>query len=309
VNRRRARQGFAVMALLAAGCSIAEVATTEPDDLLVVEGVLRPNQSVQRILLHSSLTAAGSGSGPAYDADVQVTGPRGVRIRFEPSPESDACLDVIPEARFACYVTRADQSSWILPGEEYNLEVVTSDGGRAYGRTRIPGRFDVAVPSLDRLRACSLPPATALPLTWSRSAGTWSYIAEMEIHGLRAALAELVPGEIPDPLSLTGLAISEADTTMTLPGDFGIFERAQFDQALLIAIRDGLPAGVSVHVTIAAADRNYVNGVRGGSFNPSGRVRVPSVAGAATGLFGSMFVVRFRVEVEEESLLPPCLGR
>jgi hypothetical protein len=39
---------------------------------------------------------------------------------------------------------------------------------------------------------------------------------------------------------------------------------------------------------VAAADRNYINGVRGGSFNPSGPVRISSVVGDAVGVFGSL---------------------
>ena len=48
-------------------------------------------------------------------------------------------------------------------------------------------------------------------------------------------------------------------------------------------------------MSIAAADRNYVNWVRGGNFNPSGQVRVPSVRGDGTGVFAATVVRSLRV--------------
>jgi len=58
---------------------------------------------------------------------------------------------------------------------------------------------------------------------------------------------------------------------------------------------------------VAAADRNYVNAVRGGGFNPSGPVRVSSVVGDGIGTFGSLVPLRLFVVVGtggEE--VPPC---
>jgi hypothetical protein len=64
-----------------------------------------------------------------------------------------------------------------------------------------------------------------------------------------------------------------------------------------------------VRLTVAAVDRNYVNGVRGGSFNPSGRVRVSSVTGDGEGVFGSLVPLTLEVEVlRGPSRLPACLG-
>jgi hypothetical protein len=48
-----------------------------------------------------------------------------------------------------------------------------------------------------------------------------------------------------------------------------------------------MPAGTAARVTVSAVDRNYVNWVRGGNFNPSGTVRIPSVEGDGTGFFGT----------------------
>ncbi|NIR36178.1 MAG: hypothetical protein GWN02_08535, partial [Gemmatimonadetes bacterium] len=90
-----------------------------------------------------------------------------------------------------------------------------------------------------------------------------------------------------DPLYLLGLSVSVADTTITFPSEFGVFNRLDLDQDVAVRLQRGLPAGVSAEVTITAVDRNYVNWARGGSFNPSGQVRVPSLRGDGTGVFGS----------------------
>jgi len=73
-----------------------------------------------------------------------------------------------------------------------------------------------------------------------------------------------------------------------------------------VALSRGLPEGVSAEVVIAAADRNYVNWVRGDSFNPSGAVRVASVRGDGTGVFGSFSSARFRLRVTRGGTLPAC---
>jgi hypothetical protein len=292
-------------ALLAA-CTLAEVITPEADDLLVVEAVLRPDLNVQRLLLHSSLTADVAGA--EQGARVVVRSAAGREIVFVETRQNDLCLDSAPVGRVACYLSPAREGAWVRPGEEYQLRIETRDGRLAYARTQVPGDFRLRVPATELRGLCHLPPDTPLPLVWSRSVGTWAYISELEISGLRAALVGRVPGEIPDRISLTGLAISEADTSMVLPRDFGIFQRTQFDQPLLVALRDGLPLGTAANLVLAAVDRNYVNAVRGGSFNPSGRVRIPSVGGDATGMFGSMIIRTLQIEVRQPAAGRSCLA-
>jgi hypothetical protein len=76
---------------------------------------------------------------------------------------------------------------------------------------------------------------------------------------------------------------------MMFPTDYGLFDRFDEDKhAVLLAIRDGLPVNVRAEVIVAAADNNYVNWVRGSNFNPSGLVRISSIQGDGTGVFGSL---------------------
>jgi hypothetical protein len=110
-----------------------------------------------------------------------------------------------------------------------------------------------------------------------------------------------------DPLRLFGLAISNTDTTIAFPAEFGVFDRFDADLTeTLAAIQGGLPPGVEAEVVIAAADRNYVNWERGGAFNPSGFVRVPSVFGDGTGVFAAILPRSFFLTTAAVPSLPPC---
>jgi hypothetical protein len=202
----------------------------------------------------------------------------------------------------------------VVPGESYELRVESSDGRRLFGRTRIPGALEMVTPAAAfwmpnaEQDTCSLPPWTPLALRWRATSGAWAYIAELELHGLATALGQDSAGDLPDPLKLSGLAIGASDTTMVLPGDFALFQWGSVPVDVLLKLQQGLPAGVTARLVLAAADRNYVNGVRGGNFNPSGSVRIPSVFGDGTGMFGSLSGRALLIEVAEQSAFQPCIS-
>jgi hypothetical protein len=75
-----------------------------------------------------------------------------------------------------------------------------------------------------------------------------------------------------------------------------VFSRFSLDQELSLLLQKGMPLGTSADVTVAALDRNYVNWIRAGSFNPSGQVRVPSLRGDGTGVLGVALRRAFRVD-------------
>lgn len=304
------------MVVLGAGCTLAEVTTAEAEDVLVVEAILNAGKPAQRILLHRSLSEQGERGESG--AQVSVFAPGGREIAFaEVNP--NACVPggevqspgeavPLPGDSFSCYASPPDAAGFVLPGESYELEVLTRAGERARARTRVPGAFEMREPSRGAAHACALPPDTPLPLVWTRSEGAWSYLAELSITGLASALPAPAGSPIPDTVRLTGLSISESDTTMVMPGDFGIFQRTEFDSSLLLQISRGLPEGVAARLVLAAVDRNYVNAVRGGVFNPSGRVRISSVTGSGVGVFGSVVPLTLLIDVRREgSPYPPCL--
>lgn len=306
-RRRAAGACVLAAAALTGACELREVALAEAEDIIVAEVVLRAGTAAQSALLHR--TRAGSGEVRVPFADVQVTAASGGVMRYQPA-FIDRCLTPDPDgplppsaARIgSCYVAEGAAAIPVVPGESYTLRIVTQEGVELTGTTTVPGAFAIRSPA----GSCALPAEGSLLLEWTQAAGAWAYLAEANFDGLRGALAPrgvVVPA---DPLTLTGVAVGRADTTMALPAAFGLFDR--FDSDLtptLVALQDGIPSNVGVDVLIAAADRNFVNWVRGGNFNPSGLVRVPSVRGG-TGVFGSLSLQQVRLETAPESTLPGC---
>jgi hypothetical protein len=299
-----------VVALLPA-CELAEVGTEPGRDLVVVEAILRAGVDHQIVILHRSIVDGGVRGEPG--ADVKIIGPLGEEYTFVET-SLGVCADGITledtdsiDVRASCYINPVRAGLSVVRGTTYELRVVTSDGRKIRGRTTIPGRFQLrSVPATRTGIDCSLPPDTNLPLVWSVSDGAWSYVAAMRITGLREALA---PRGIkaPDRLELTGVAISETDTTLVVPAEIGLFELGDVNQEILKVLQNGFPAGVSVDLTIAAVDRNYVNAVRGGGFNPSGNVRISSVVGDGVGVFASIFPRDLQIQVGNDLPYPPCL--
>lgn len=294
----------AAAALALSACTIADVTVAPGDDRLVVEGVLRSDSRGQFILLHRGVQS-GVAAGEE-GAEVVVTREDGASIRFQQT--DDGCYAVDPaylqvedpvEIRGTCYASPDSLQYWVAPGGTYDLTVRTLRGEEARGRTTVPGRFTVAGMELSRVGGvvgpCTLSPFAPLRLTWTQAPGAWGYIAPLRVSGLQRVLPDSF--NAPDPLVLVGVSVSAADTSLVLPAQFGVFDRFSYNQHLLRLLQAGLPAGTTARVVVAAADRNYINGVRGGSFNPSGPIRISSIVGDAVGVFGSLQPLTMEIAV------------
>jgi hypothetical protein len=307
---RRLRAAVLLCASLAAGCDLAEVTTAPGDDVVVVEAVLRNDFEVQQVLVHRALQGDLAGGVPG--ALVTVTGEDDVEHTLVPG---SACYQI--DALYAqsdsldfegsCYISQGQDLSWVRPGERYQLRVETPDGRVILGQTTVPA--DYAVPSLhpdpELGFECSLAPNSTFELLWTQSEGAWSYVADLSISGLSQSLG----GQgfrVIDPMLIRGLSVSQSDTTLVLPGEFGVFERLQYDADLLLAIAKGFPEGTRAELVFAAADRNWVNSVRGGTFNPSGPIRISTVVGDGVGVFGSLNVRRASILVRSQTSVPRC---
>ncbi len=306
---RRARWPLLVLLLGAgaAGCQLREVTLAQPADVVVAEAVLEAGANVQFAWLHRTL---GGDSLRVSGANVQVTSAYGSLIAFREVPAGE-CVDssrtFAPGRAGSCYAA-ATRPEDVLPGARYTLTVVTADGRRLSGTTTVPGPFRLTRPaslSGPGEPGCVLAPHTLLPLVWTRSSGTWIYVSEARMTHVRRALDPNAPDD--SPLDVQGFSVSAQDTTIVFPSEFGLFQRADsLDAPVLRALQTGLPAGVFATVMIAAADANYVNWVRRGSFNPSGAVQIPSVRGDGTGMFGSVAPVRFDLTSTPTPTLPAC---
>jgi hypothetical protein len=280
-------------AVLLSGCDLSDITIAVPADVIVAEVVLRAGDTVQTAYLHRSLSERGTAR--VFNAVLNVHEVATGAVLQYMAADDSVCVTPAPESPQShmgvCYAARG-RADMVKPGGRYALELLLPDGRRITGSTVVPGSFEMVRPAAD---SCALAPGTSLGLTWTRSVDASVYIGETRLQGLTQALRRsgvTVAGPDRD-IDLLALAVGSADTSMTFPGSFGLFDR--FDPELhpiLLAIRDGLPPDVDADVAIAAADRNYVNWVRGGTFNPSGTVRLPSVQGDGTGVFGSLVIRR-----------------
>jgi hypothetical protein len=317
--RRRSSAAVALIAATLAGCELREVSITEPERAVVAEAyvrlhVLRGDVFTQlplpsptpalSVLLHETLGLSGT-SGPVPGSRVTMTRPaNGQTIPFRETALGD-CVSTTPvEGLGTCYTPSVPGLAYegMVPGERVSLRVELPGGGLLTSETVIPGRFELL--NVRDASICTIAPFTGSGLVWSRSAGAWAYISDTFVTGL--AMSGFGGSET-DPLYLWGLSVSAQDTTIVFPREFGVFARAELDHDLAVALQRGLPDSTSALVTVTAVDRNWVNWARGGSFNPSGQVRVPSVRGDGTGVFASALMRSFRVLSQSRpSTLPAC---
>jgi hypothetical protein len=299
---RRAAWALLAAAITAA-CELQEVTVVDFTDVVVGEVYVQLAEEPQRHLVRAFIHGTAAGGEP----DSETFDDALVRITREDGLVLDLALGQIPEcvvaegATGSCFVD-GGLASGLVPGDALSLTIGLADGRTLLGGLTIPGDFQ-----LDGITAaaCRLPPDTLLDVRWTRSSGAWAYVNETSINGLRDALASDSIEVEEDPLHLLGLSITAADTTVVFPSEFGIFDRFDLDQDLAVRLQRGLPDGTDALVTVAAVERNYVNWARGGNFNPSGQVRVASIRGDGTGVFGAAVVRSFSVVASAAPGGPP----
>ncbi|MEX0891121.1 MAG: hypothetical protein WEB88_03045 [Gemmatimonadota bacterium] len=291
----------ALLTGMISACELRDVTTAAPVDMVIAEVVLLADQSVQRAFLHRTFGPRGQ---TVPGARVEVHTEDGRIMRFAATTMAGVCTVPGGPREGTCYVSVDSTAFTVEPGARYRLEIELADGGRMHATTLVPGSFDVLLPTPGP-RTCSLPPETLMELRWTRSPGAWVYAVEADFG---ASLAQALPAlNPPIPFRTVGLSVGGADTTLVFPAELGVFDRFDDDAAAtLAALQGGLPRGAAAEVVVAAAEPNYVNWVRGGTFNPSGTVRVASVSGDGTGVFGALVRRSFRVVGGGEGTFRSC---
>ena len=301
------------LAITVGACELQEVVIAEAEPFVVVESILTAGLEATAAL-HASVGGAGL---LEPDAVVQLIA-NDTTILLERT-DPDRCLAIgytFKEADFpgglACYAQPLDTTGaapfTLQAGAMYRLSVRMSDGSTLEGATRIPG---VVAFALDYPFSCYLEPLTQADLIWNSANGAAAYIIDLRIYDLEEALAnEGIDVDVPNPLILRGVSIGEADTSIVLPAEIGVFDRFGIDPEAALALQRGLPHGVRFTMVLAAVDENYVDWVRGGDFNPSGPIRTPSLFGdAGTGVFASMTIDNLNGSTDRLTVggdAPPC---
>ena len=300
--RRSARRlGFVAVVLSSAAqsCTLEEVTIVDVEDVVVAEIVVQINQmpGVQNRLtafLHRTVGGVGPGFHEVPGASITISRSDGLSVELARTT-LDVCVATAPvDGTGTCYMAAPSAADRFGPGDRLEARVALQSGGVMIGVSDVPGDFGLR--NVPDGGYCTQPADTPLEVRWSLSQGAWAYLNETSVAGLAGFFAGS-DFEVEDPLYLLGLSISAADTTIVFPGEFGLFNRFEMERDVALQLQEGLPLNTRADVTIAATDRNYVNWVRGGNFNPSGQVRVPSLRGDGTGLFGTVVVRSFSVAV------------
>lgn len=306
----RLGRGILVLALTvaAAGCDLTEATIADLTEVFVAEVYVTvaeaPGDNRLRALLHGTEPGGAPSSATFDDARVRVTDGGGTTTVLTLATVQECVAERPDGATGSCFAADLVQAAAYRAGDSLSIEIGLSDGRSLAGTTVVPGDFAV-----DGVSAtCRVPPDTRLPLQWSSSDGASAYVSEALILGLDDALAgEGIEAE--DSLHLLGLSISETDTTVSFPNEFGVFDRFDLDGDLSVRLQEGLPDGTSAEIAITAVDGNYVDWVRGGNFNPSGAVRVSSLVGDGAGVFGAAVTRTFTiVSSADETAAPACGG-
>jgi len=307
------RAAAVVMATLAVSCTLEEITIVEVEDVVVAEILVQLNRapgadSRLTAFLHRTVGGLGPGFHDVPGASIIVSRDDGFSVELAETT-LDVCAATTPvDGTGTCYFAAPSAVARFAPGDRLEARVTLSGGGVISGASVVPGDFRLE--NVPDGGYCTLAANTPLEIRWSPSQGALVYLNETSVRGLSGVFAG-AGVDVDDPLYLLGLSVSAADTTIVFPGEFGVFNRFELDREVSLTLQEGLPANTSADVTIAAADRNYLNWARGGNFNPSGQVRVSSLRGDGVGLFGTVVVRRFSVAVEPgpQDLgagAPPC---
>ena len=305
---RRARIALALIsAALAAACQLQEVSLTEPERVVVAEAYVRvsPAGSSMSVFLHETLDKTGK-SAAVPGAQVLITRlSDGLKIPLREAVLADCVIATPVDQTGSCYTVRPGTpgATSLVPGDRLDLRIDLADGGVMLSQTEVPGIF--ALRDVADAATCTLDPLTASDIVWSRSVGAWAYVSDTFIRGIAASF-DTAKVKVDDPLYLQGLSVSSQDTAIVFPREFGVFARGDLDHEVAALLQQGLPAKATATVSVAAVDRNWVNWARGANFNPSGVVRVPSIRGDGTGVFGSTVVRSFRVDTSPSQSAKKC---
>ena len=301
----------ALLAPLAFGaCELAEVEIEPVPDLVVaaVSVVLTIDPVDPSRIDTRAFALLAVGGRQRYSRELEIPGAsvtivgesgRSLRLREVSDPLATCVTPLEIEGRTrtrppagSCHVA-AMPGAHFAPGERLSLTVELPDGGILRGESRMPGVFTPTGLSL-RAGGCRLDPDTGYRFNWAHSAGSWAYLAEARLAGL----GDLWPYQ--ESLLLEATLRRDDEPQLAFPRDllFDIFDRWELARVL----HEGLPAGASAEIAVGALDRNWANWVRLGRIELAGEVRIPSVFGDGTGMFGT--AVRWKLEVESRAANP-----
>jgi hypothetical protein len=283
------------LCVAAGACDLEEVAITGLEPSVVVEAFARIRPAgggTIFALLHGSVGVPDQNpDGP--EAVVRVLAEGGVEVLLSESPDEECTYgDEVPDPADPrrCYTATLDPS-FVQPSERLVLQVDVVGGGRIEGGTQVPAAYGLVQPSDEACTVITGP----VEFVWTSSDGTWVYFADILLTGIASDLESLGVESPSDSAAFDAARVSQNDTTVTFPDGFFITDDLDYPAELTTVVEAGMQPGWVAQTYITATDRNFANWIRDQVFHPSGTVRIPSLVGEGTGVFGSSVVLEQRI--------------
>jgi hypothetical protein len=290
----RSRRGILLAAVGAAlvGCELEEVVVPSPEPIVVVQAVVRPDESQQWILVEQSFSGTENLGQPPFIPGVNppAVPVEGATVTLSnvgfPADPCGATVTLLESA--GPLARRQPGVYWsgaacptMRPGDTLELRIVADDDV-VTGRTVIPGANRMVLRTADD--SVRMPgPA----LDFNRDTDTL-YAAVDAIEGRVMVIEthERIFADTPEYVSEASTQFWADSTTLTLPGDLQNLFEAEFEDPGEF-VPDLFNAGRRYTVTVAYADKNFHDYLRSANFPLTGRGFINSVEGGF-GYFGSL---------------------
>jgi hypothetical protein len=292
------------LVLWSAGCVFGDdpmdPLTDSPETIVVVQGVMRSDQSQQWILVERTF------NGTIGATDLGLVPGAGVAVALEGadvtianlSLPTDPCGANVPLVESAGPPNRLQPGAYWSPvgcptiraGDTLDLRVVSGDDV-VTGRTIVPGTNGMALEAGGE--SVTVPGPI---LEFNRDADT--LLASVDPSGGRALIVEISersPGETADDVAAESSFFWADATELTLPGDL-LDVLQDFDDLGDEDPTDLFNAGRLHSATLAYADKNFFDQLRSRNLTITGRGFINNLEGGL-GYFGSMIAAETSLRV------------
>ncbi len=283
---------FAAVGAAQLGCELDEVNVPTASSIVVVQGVARPDQQQQWVLIERTFNGTENLGQPSFipgsnPPAVPVEGATVTLTNLNfPADPCGSTVDMLeslgPPDRIqpGIYWSPAVCPT-MRPGDTLELRIV-ANGDLVTARTIMPGTNGMVMRTAGGSVAMPGP-----PLEFNRDVDTLAVeVDPIEGRVLTIEVRERVFDQSPEFVSASSTQLWADSTALTLPGDFQNLFEAEFDDPGE-SIPDLFNAGRLYAVTVAYADQNFHDYLRSANSPLTGRGFISSVEGGF-GFFGSL---------------------
>lgn len=274
------------------GCELDKVNVPTASSIVVVQGVVRPDQQLQWILIERTFNGTDNlgqpsfipgSSPPAVPVEGATVTLTNLSLPADPCGSPVAMLESLgpPDRIQPGVYWSTTRCPTMRPGDTLEVQIV-ADRDLVTGRTVIPGTNGMVLRTASGLVTMPGP-----ALTFNRDVDTLAAeVDPIEGRVLTIEVRERVFDQSPEFVSASSTQFWVDSTALTIPGDLQNLFEAEFDEPGE-SIPDLFNAGRLYTVTVAYADQNFYDYLRSANSPLTGRGFISSVEGGF-GFFGSL---------------------